>query len=90
MSKKITLLDYGLCNMLNVARAFEHCGAEVNITDDAALAQRAEKLVVPGVGAFRNSMLEVESRGFGDAIKRFIEMDALFWGFVWVCNVVRE
>lgn len=80
MIHKITLLDYGMCNMLNVVRAFEHCGAEVTITEDAAIALRAEKLVVPGVGAFRDSMLEIESRGLGDTIKCFIETGRPFLG----------
>ncbi|MEQ6341925.1 MAG: imidazole glycerol phosphate synthase subunit HisH [Gammaproteobacteria bacterium] len=80
MSNKITLLDYGMCNLLNVARAFEHCGAEVTITEDAPSALKAEKLVVPGVGAFRDSILEVEARGFGDAIKRFVDTGRPFLG----------
>lgn len=80
MSNKITLLDYGMCNLLNVARAFEHCGAEVTITEDAAIAQVAEKLVVPGVGAFRDSIREIEARGFGNAIKCFIETGRPFLG----------
>lgn len=80
MSNKITLLDYGMCNMLNVARAFERCGAEVTITEDSAVALAASKLVVPGVGAFRDSILEIEARGFGDAIKRFVETGRPFLG----------
>lgn len=80
MSNKITLLDYGMCNLLNVARAFEHCGADVTITEDALTALKAEKLVVPGVGAFRDSILEIEARGFGDAIRRFVETGRPFLG----------
>lgn len=80
MSNKITLLDYGMCNLLNVARAFEHCGAEVTITEDASAALTADKLVVPGVGAFRDSILEIEARGFGDVIKRFVETGRSFLG----------
>lgn len=80
MSKKITLLDYGMCNLLNVARAFEHCGAEVTITDDPTVALAADSLVVPGVGAFRQSILEVQARGFDDAIKRFVDTDRPFLG----------
>lgn len=80
MRNKITLLDYGMCNLLNVARAFEHCGAEVSITENSAVALAASKLVVPGVGAFRDSILEIEARGFGDAIKRFIETGRPFLG----------
>ncbi|MEY4564108.1 MAG: imidazole glycerol phosphate synthase subunit HisH [Pseudomonadota bacterium] len=68
---KITIVDYGMCNLLNVARAFEHCGAEVLVTEDPAAVAQAERLVVPGVGAFRDSMNEVNSRGFADAIRNF-------------------
>lgn len=73
MSKKITLIDYGMCNLLNVARAFEHCGAEVTITEDPVAVQHAEKVVVPGVGAFRACIHELESRGFADAIRRYVD-----------------
>ncbi len=73
MSSKVTLMDYGMCNLLSVARAFEYCGADVEMTEDPGVAMRAEKLVVPGVGAFRDSIDEVEKRGFGDAIRRFVD-----------------
>lgn len=72
-SNKVTLLDYGMCNMLNVARAFEHAGADLVVTEDAIEAISAERLVVPGVGAFSDSMKEVRARGHDDAIRRFIE-----------------
>jgi len=80
MSDKVTILDYGMCNLLNVVRAFEHCGAVVVVTDDASVALRAEKLVVPGVGAFRDSINEIEAKGMGDAIKRYIETGRPFLG----------
>ncbi|MBX3625487.1 MAG: imidazole glycerol phosphate synthase subunit HisH [Rhizobacter sp.] len=70
-NKSVTIVDYGMCNLLNVARAFEHVGADVTVTEDPAVALAANRLVVPGVGAFRDSMKEVETRGFGDAIRRF-------------------
>ncbi len=75
MTQKITLIDYGMCNLLNVARAFEHCGAEVTITEDPVIALKAEKLVVPGVGAFSECLREFESRGFADAIRRYSETE---------------
>lgn len=80
MSVKVTLMDYGMCNLLSVARAFEYCGAEVDITEDPEVVLKAEKLVVPGVGAFRDSIREVEARGFGDAIRRFIGTGRPFLG----------
>lgn len=68
---KVTLLDYGMCNMLNVARAFQHVGADLEITEDPAVAMAAERLVVPGVGAFAGSMAELHRRGHASAIAEF-------------------
>lgn len=67
----VTIVDYGMCNLLNVARAFEHCGAQVTVTEDPKDVATASRLVVPGVGAFSDSMKEVNARGFGDALKAF-------------------
>jgi glutamine amidotransferase len=73
MSTKITLLDYGMCNMLNVARALEHAGADVHVTEDRKDAVAAERLVVPGVGAFSECMRAVNDLGHGDAIREFFK-----------------
>lgn len=67
----VTILDYGMCNLLNVVRAFEHCGASVQITEDPMQAAQAGRLVVPGVGAFRDSVSEIVRRGFDDSIRQF-------------------
>lgn len=71
MTARVTLLDYGMCNMLNVARAFRQVGAELEITEDPAVAERAERLVVPGVGAFSDSMDALTRRGHAEAIRNF-------------------
>ncbi len=71
-TRKITLLDYGMCNMLNVARALEYAGADVIVTEDPKDAVAAERLVVPGVGAFSECMRAVNDLGLGDAIRRFV------------------
>jgi len=68
-----TLLDYGMCNMLNVARALEYAGAEVHVTEDPKEAVAAERLVVPGVGAFSECMRAVNTLGHGDAILEFVK-----------------
>ena len=68
-----TLLDYGMCNMLNVARALEHAGADVQVTEDPKDAVAAERLVVPGVGAFSECMRAVNDLGHGDAIREFFK-----------------
>lgn len=77
---RVGILDYGMCNLLNVARAFEAVGIDVRLIDTAADATKADRLVVPGVGAFRDSIAEVRSRGFDEAIAKFIATGRPFLG----------
>lgn len=63
MSIKIGIIDYGVGNLLNVVRAFEHCDAEVEVIKSASQIQNSERLVLPGVGAFPDGMCELEKRG---------------------------
>lgn len=69
MSKRVTLIDYGIGNLLSVRRAFEACGTEVVQTEDPAEIAAAEYLVLPGVGAFADGMQELLSRQLVDPIR---------------------
>ena len=66
---KITVIDYGVGNLLSVQRGLEYCGAEVLITSDRDDVLAANYVVLPGVGAFANAMEALHSRGLVDAIK---------------------
>ena len=52
----VVVLDYGFGNVRSAVRALERVGADVELTHDRALAQEADGLVVPGVGAFAACM----------------------------------
>ena len=52
----ITIIDYGLSNLLSVQRAFEHFGAAVKLARSPDEVFAAKALVLPGVGAFRDGM----------------------------------
>lgn len=57
MSKKqVIIVDYGLGNLLSVARGLEHLGASIEFTSDPKVISRASKIVLPGVGAFPRGM----------------------------------
>ena len=58
-----TIIDYGIGNLRSIEKAFEHVGAPVQRTDDAAALADAERLVLPGVGAFGACADEVRQRG---------------------------
>lgn len=71
MKQKVTVVDYGIGNLLSVSRAFEKCGAEVAVTDDPAAIASAERVVIPGVGAFADGVAELDRRGLVAPIRRF-------------------
>ena len=65
--KRVAVLDYGSGNLRSVVRAVERAGAEVTLTSDAKVAESADGLVVPGVGAFAECMKGLKAIG-GDRI----------------------
>lgn len=81
MSIPVTVLDYGIGNQLNVLRALEHCGASVKVVQQFSPADvEAQRLVLPGVGAFGDGMAELRARGFDDLVKRFAQTGRPFLG----------
>ena len=77
---KITIIDYGMGNLRSVQKAFEQVGCNAVVTADPALAARAEKLVLPGVGAFRDCMRHLEQGGFVAPIRAHIAAGKPFLG----------
>lgn len=79
--KPVTVIDYGIGNLLNVVRALRHCGAEVTVVDHASqVTVMPDRLVLPGVGAFADGMTELKSRGFDDLVKRYAQTERPFLG----------
>ena len=62
MNEPITLIDYGGSNLRSVQKALEAVGARAQATADPAVARRATKLVLPGVGAFGTGMAALRAR----------------------------
>jgi glutamine amidotransferase len=71
MSGIVTVVDYGIGNLYSVRRAIETSGAEVRLTADAALIASADRLVLPGVGAFADGMKGLHDRGLVQTIREF-------------------
>ena len=67
---KVTIVDYGLSNLLSVQHAFARFGAETLLTSDPAEVLRADALVLPGVGAFRDGMAGLERLGLNEPIRQ--------------------
>ncbi len=56
MKQIVTLVDYGASNIHSVQKAFEHIGARTQLTADPDTVRQADKLALPGVGAFGSRM----------------------------------
>ena len=67
----ITIVDYGMGNLLSVSRAFEAVGARALVSSTAEEIARADRLVVPGVGAFGDGMRGLMERGLAEPIKDY-------------------
>ncbi|HOP77506.1 MAG: imidazole glycerol phosphate synthase subunit HisH [Thermogutta sp.] len=76
----VTIVDYGMGNLRSVQKAFERLGLRAEITDVPDRILIAERLVVPGVGAFGDAIQELERRGLVKPIMKFIESGRPFLG----------
>lgn len=64
----IAIIDYGVGNLRSVEKAFTTQGISAIVTDDEATLRTADKLVLPGVGAFAACMDGLRSRGFDQLV----------------------
>lgn len=68
----ILILDYGAGNLRSVQKAFEHLGVRSRITATAADIEAADKVLLPGVGAFGRGIEAVRRLGYADALGEHI------------------
>lgn len=66
----VLIIDYGLSNLGSVHRAFEECGADVTVSDDPAALDDAERIVLPGVGAFADGMEHLHTSGWPEKLRQ--------------------
>jgi imidazole glycerol-phosphate synthase subunit HisH len=69
---KIAIVNYGMGNLGSVRRAFEDIGAEVYIANHPAAIYDANKIVLPGVGAFTEGMECLTNAGWASALHEVV------------------
>ena len=80
MSARVTIADYGVGNLLKVARAVDEAGGTPRLGGDFAAIADADRLILPGVGAFSHGMRGLADRGLVDAIHAFVKTGRPFLG----------
>jgi glutamine amidotransferase len=63
----IAIIDYGMGNLRSVQKALEAVGAGAEVTCDPEHVRRADKVILPGVGAFADAIAELRRTGLGEA-----------------------
>ncbi len=77
---KLVIVDYGAGNLHSVARAVTHAGARPLITSNPRYLTEAEALIVPGVGAAADTMLNLRRRHLVEPIREYIASGRPFLG----------
>src|SRR6185503_18304904 len=76
----IAIIDYQMGNLRSVQKGFEKVGHQATITSDPAVIAKADKVVLPGVGAFGDAMAELRRRKLVQPIRDAIECGKPFLG----------
>jgi glutamine amidotransferase len=77
---QITIIDYGMANLRSVQKAFERVGATAEITSDPDRVAAAQKLVLPGVGAFQDAIAKLRQSHLDQPIIDHINTGLPFLG----------
>ena len=81
------IIDYGAGNIKSVEKALLSLGQEVVITDDADTILNAERIILPGVGAFGNAMAQLEKTGLDDP-RSCKKKNPVSWNLSWSSALV--
>lgn len=70
--RKVHIVNYGMGNLKSVQRGIEHAGGEALVSADPDLIRKADRVVLPGVGAFGDGMHGLRESGMLEALSEFV------------------
>lgn len=76
----IVIVDYGMGNLRSVQKGFEHVGSQARVSSDPEEISKAEKIVLPGVGAFEDAIAELNAKNLVEAVREGIGQGKPFLG----------
>ncbi|RKM57432.1 imidazole glycerol phosphate synthase subunit HisH [Butyrivibrio sp. X503] len=76
----VAIIDYDAGNIKSVEKAFEYLGAETVVTRDPKEIYRADRVVLPGVGAFADAMKRIDQYGIRESIREIVDKEIPFLG----------
>lgn len=76
----IAIIDYGMGNLRSVQKGFEKVGFTAEVTSDQAVVRKADKVVLPGVGAFGDAMANLQAAGMVEVVQETVQAGKPFLG----------
>ena len=64
----IAIVDYGVGNIFSLCSSFKYIGADIELTSDIATIKKADKVIFPGVGAFRDAESKLRATGLDKVV----------------------
>lgn len=86
----VTVVDYGIGNVFSVCNAIAEAGGNPSLISAPAEIRNADRLILPGVGAFGRAMEALTSLGISDALIEFVETGRPFLGICIGMQVLME
>lgn len=90
VKKIVSLIDYGVGNLLSVSRALEECGANVRIIKTPEEILKSDRIILPGVGAFGNCIQELRQRDLEESILEFVAKEKPLLGICVGMQILLE
>ncbi|OGN18315.1 MAG: imidazole glycerol phosphate synthase, glutamine amidotransferase subunit [Candidatus Yanofskybacteria bacterium RIFCSPHIGHO2_12_FULL_41_9] len=88
--KKVVIIDYQMGNVASVIKAFEKLGAKIKLSRNKNDIEKAEYLVLPGVGAFGDGMKNLKQFGIIDVLSRQVKKGVPFLGICLGMQLLAE
>lgn len=66
----VAIVDYGVGNLFSLKSSFEYIGADVTVSGDADVIREADRIILPGVGAFGDAAKKLSVSGLDEIIKQ--------------------
>jgi len=81
----IAIIDYGVGNLFSLQSSLKFIGADAEVTNDIAKIKAADRIILPGVGAFADAIRKLRESGMEQVVlEEAAESHCL--AFAWVCR----
>ena len=82
----IAIIDYGVGNLFSLQSSLKFIGADAEVTNDIAKIKAADRIILPGVGAFADAIRKLRESGMEQVVLERRRTESHCLAFAWVCR----